>query len=89
MNGGKARIRKGMKRARLRKPTLSQGKNARPRDPVFLTPAAQSTLPQRKYPVSAPPTRQISRPWTIDRSQTETELVVAKGISVELSFKWA
>src|SRR5215472_8241146 len=55
MNGGKACIRKGMKRARLRKPTLSQCKDARPRDPVFLAPAAKSTPPMRQHPIPKHP----------------------------------
>src|SRR5216684_3958726 len=38
MTGGKASIRKGMERSRLRKPSLSQNEDARPGDPVFLAP---------------------------------------------------
>jgi len=44
-----------MKRARLRKPTLSQCKDARPRDPVFLAPAAKSTPPMRQHPIPKHP----------------------------------
>src|SRR5215469_1027283 len=55
MNGGKACIRKGMKRARLRKPTLSQGEDARPRDPVFLAPAAKSAPPMHQHPIPKHP----------------------------------
>src|SRR5215468_5701001 len=55
MNGGKACIRKGMKRARLRKPTLSQCEDARPRGPVFLAPAAKSTPPVCQHPIPKHP----------------------------------
>src|SRR5215471_19320304 len=55
MNGGKACVREGMKRARLRKPPLSQGEGARPRDPVFLAPAAKSTPPQRQHSIPKHP----------------------------------
>ena len=50
-----------MKRARLRKPALSQGKSTRPRDPVFLAPAAESTPPERQHPVpERPQARKVS-----------------------------
>src|SRR5262252_707493 len=55
MSSGKAGIWKGMKHARLRKPTLSQCEDARPRDPMFLAPAAKSTPPQRQHPIPKHP----------------------------------
>jgi len=40
---------------------LGQGKNARPRDPVSLAPAAESTPPLRKHPVpERPQAREVS-----------------------------
>jgi hypothetical protein len=51
MTGDKASVRKGMERSRLRKPSLSQNKNARPRDPVFLAPTANGMPPKRKHPI--------------------------------------
>src|ERR1700694_1799689 len=63
MSGGEASVRKGMERARLRKPSLSQLEDARPRDPAFLAPSAKSTPPERKHPISKhPQTRQVSKP---------------------------
>ena len=40
-----------MERARLRKPSLTQGKGACPVDPVLLAPAAESTPPVREHPI--------------------------------------
>lgn len=40
-----------MEHSRLRKPPLSQGEDARPRDPAFLAPAAKGTPPERKHPI--------------------------------------
>jgi hypothetical protein len=40
---------------------LGQGKNARPRDPVSLAPAAESTPPLRKHPIpERPQAREVS-----------------------------
>ncbi len=50
-----------MERSRLRKPSLSQLEDARPRDPAFLTPTAKSTPPEWKYPIPKhPQTREVS-----------------------------
>src|ERR1700694_5995016 len=51
MSGGEARVRKRMERSRLRKPSLSQNKDARPGEPAFLAPAAKSSPPERKHPI--------------------------------------
>src|ERR1700732_134029 len=51
MSGGEANIRKGMERTRLRKPSRSQDKDARPVDPVLLAPAAEGTPPEREHPI--------------------------------------
>jgi len=51
MSGGEASVRKGMERSRLRKPSLSQLEDARPRDPALLTPTANGTPPERKHPI--------------------------------------
>ena len=40
-----------MERSRLRKPSLSQNKDARPGDPMFLAPTANGTPPERKRPI--------------------------------------
>jgi len=40
-----------MERSRLRKPSLSQSESARPGNRVFLTPAANSTPPERDHPI--------------------------------------
>ena len=40
-----------MERSRLRKPTLSQGEDARPGDMALLTPAANCAPPERKHPL--------------------------------------
>jgi hypothetical protein len=40
-----------MERTRLRKPSRSQDKNARPVDPVLLAPAAEGTSPVREHPI--------------------------------------
>src|SRR5713226_8637604 len=62
MTGGKASVRKGMERSRLRKPSLSQTEDARPVDPAFLAPAAKSTPPERKHPIPKhTQTREVSR----------------------------
>jgi hypothetical protein len=61
MSGGEASVRKGMERLRLRKPSLSQYKEARPVDPAFLAPSAKSTPPECKHPIPKhPQTRQVS-----------------------------
>ena len=44
-----------MERIRLREPVLGQDEDARPRDPVFLTPAAKSTPPQHKHSIPKNP----------------------------------
>src|SRR6266481_2243212 len=51
MSGGEANIRKGMERTRLRKPSRSQDKDARPVDPVLLAPAAKCMPPMPKHPI--------------------------------------
>src|SRR5258708_18151130 len=62
MTSGKASIRKGMERARLRKPSLSQNEDACPGDPVFLAPTANGTPPERKHPIPKhTQTREVSR----------------------------
>src|SRR5438132_12588551 len=62
MTGGKASIRKGMERSRLRKPSLSQDEDARPGDPVFLAPTANGTPPECKHPIPKhTQTREVSR----------------------------
>ena len=51
-----------MERSRLRKPSPSQNKNARPRDPVLLAPTANGTPPKRKHPIPKhAQTREVSR----------------------------
>jgi len=40
-----------MERTRLRKPSRSQDKDARPVDPVLLAAAAKSTPPEREHPI--------------------------------------
>src|SRR5260370_12553277 len=52
MSGGEASVRKGMERTRLRKPALSQYKEARPIDPVFVAPATNGTPPESKHPIA-------------------------------------
>src|SRR5260370_4621914 len=62
MTGDKASVRKGMERSRLRKPSLRQNKNARPRDPVFLAPTANSTPPKHRHSIPKhAQTREVSR----------------------------
>src|SRR5438876_11892694 len=62
MTGCKASVRKGMERSRLRNPSLSQLEDARPGDPVFLTPTAKGTPPERKHPIPKhTQTREVSR----------------------------
>src|SRR3989442_3895232 len=62
MTGGKASIRKGMERSRLRNPSLSQNEDARPGDPVFVTPTANGTPPVCKHPIPKhTQTREVSR----------------------------
>jgi hypothetical protein len=41
-----------MERTRLRKPTQSQFKEARPIDPVFVAPATNGTPPKSKHPIA-------------------------------------
>ena len=41
-----------MERTRLRKPTQSQLKEARPIDPVFVAPATNGTPPKSKHPIA-------------------------------------
>ena len=51
-----------MERSRLRKPSLSQYKKARPGDPAFLTPAANGTPPESQHPIPKhTQTREVSR----------------------------
>ena len=51
-----------MERSRLRKPTLSQGEDARPGDMALLTPAANCAPPERKHPIPEhTQTREVSR----------------------------
>jgi hypothetical protein len=51
-----------MERSRLRKPSLSQNKDARPGDPMFLAPTANGTPPERKRPIPKhTQTREVSR----------------------------
>ena len=51
-----------MERPRLREPSLSQYKKARPVDPVFLAPAAYGTPPESKHPIAEPAqTLEVSR----------------------------
>jgi len=62
MTGGKASVRKGMERSRLRKPSLSQNEDARPGNSAFLAPAAKVTPPERKHPIPKhTQTREVSR----------------------------
>src|SRR5471032_1857563 len=62
MSGGEASVRKGMERLRLRKPSLSQYKEACPVDPVFLAPSANGTPPESKHPIAEhSETREVSR----------------------------
>jgi hypothetical protein len=62
MSGGEASVRKGMERLRLRKPSLSQYKEACPVDPVFLAPSANGTPPESKHPIAEhSQTREVSR----------------------------
>ena len=50
-----------MERPRLWNPSLSQLEGARPRDPTFLAPSANSTPPEREHPIPKhPQTRQVS-----------------------------
>ena len=50
-----------MERSRLRKPSLSQYKEARPVDPVFLAPSANGTPPESKHPIAEhAQTREVS-----------------------------
>src|ERR1035438_2874795 len=61
MTSGEASIRKGMERARMRKPPVSQHEDARPRDPAFLAPATNSSPPERQHPIPKhPQTREVS-----------------------------
>src|SRR6266567_7067404 len=61
MSGGEASVRKGMERSRLRKPSLSQYKEARPVDPAFLAPSANGTPPESKHPIAEhSQTREVS-----------------------------
>jgi hypothetical protein len=41
-----------MERTRVGEPALSQNKQARPVDPVFLAPAAKGTPPESKHPIA-------------------------------------
>ena len=51
-----------MERSRLRKPSLSQSKDARPGDGAFLAPTAKSSPPERKHPIPKhAQTREVSR----------------------------
>jgi hypothetical protein len=51
-----------MERSRSRKPSLSQNEDARPGDPTFLAPTANSTPPEREHPVPKyTQTREVSR----------------------------
>jgi hypothetical protein len=51
-----------MERSRLGKPSLSQYKEARPVDPVFLAPSANGTPPERKHPIAEhAQTREVAR----------------------------
>ena len=51
-----------MERSRLRKPSLSQSKDARPGDWAFLAPTAKSSPPEREHPIPKhAQTREISR----------------------------
>src|SRR5215468_10512187 len=52
MCSGKASIGKGMERTGLGKPTLRQGKDARPGGRASLTAAAQTAPPERHHPVT-------------------------------------
>jgi hypothetical protein len=52
MSGGEASVRKGIERTRLREPSLSQYKEARPVDPVFVAPATNGTPPKSKHPIA-------------------------------------
>src|ERR1022692_4487338 len=62
MTGGKASIRKGMERSRLRKPALSQDEDARPGDPAWLAPATNSSPPERQHLIPKPTqTREVTR----------------------------
>src|SRR2546423_9203122 len=62
MTGGKASVREGMERALLRNASLSQNEDARPGDPVFVTPTANGTPPVCKHPIPKPTqTREVSR----------------------------
>jgi hypothetical protein len=50
-----------MERSRLGKPSLSQYKEARPVDPVFLAPSANGTPPESKHPIAEhAQTREVS-----------------------------
>jgi hypothetical protein len=50
-----------MERSRLRNPSLTQLKDARPRAPAFLAPSAKSSPPERKHPISKhAQTREVS-----------------------------
>ena len=51
-----------MERSRLGNPSLSQDKNARPRDPAFLAPTANGPPPESKHPIPKhTQTREVSR----------------------------
>jgi len=51
-----------MERTRWGKPSLSQYKEARPVDPVFLAPSANGTPPESKHPIAEhAQTREVSR----------------------------
>ena len=51
-----------MEHSRLRNPALSQYKEARPVDPVFLAPPANGTPPESKHPIAEhSQTREVSR----------------------------
>jgi hypothetical protein len=51
-----------MERSRLRKPSLSQHKKARPGDSTLLAPTANGTPPERKHPIPKhTQTREVSR----------------------------
>ena len=51
-----------MERSRLRNPSLSQNEDARPGDPVFVTPTANGTPPVCKHPIPKnTQTREVSR----------------------------
>src|SRR5215467_2893954 len=71
MCSGEASVGEGMKRTRFRKPTLSQGEDARPGDWAFLATTAKSTPPYRQHPIPEHP-QTLEVPW--DRVVVEVAL---------------